>query len=103
MPSGTAVVGRHAPTWADDATVIEVEGRKAGFNLKLLKIVKKRLRVVSVRKGAQSLVARDSIIFPVVPGSHGCFHLGFGGQPMYGQLGPSALQHGTHRCSPSVL
>jgi hypothetical protein len=35
-----------------DATVIEAEGRKLGYPLKLLKIVKKRLKVVSVRKGA---------------------------------------------------
>jgi hypothetical protein len=34
--------------------VIEAEGRKAGFTLKLLKVVKKRLRVVSVRKGANN-------------------------------------------------
>jgi hypothetical protein len=32
--------------------VIEAEGRKEGFTLKLLKVAKKRLRVVSVRKGA---------------------------------------------------
>jgi len=37
-----------------DATTIEAEGRNAGFTLKLLKIVKKRLRVVSVRKGANN-------------------------------------------------
>jgi hypothetical protein len=34
--------------------VIEAEGRDQGFTLKLLKVVKKRLRVVSVRKGANN-------------------------------------------------
>jgi len=42
---------QHGPV---PATTIESAGLKAGFNLKMLKDVKKRLRVVSVRKGANN-------------------------------------------------
>jgi len=40
---------QHGPV---DAATIETEGLKAGFTLKMLKQVKEKLRVVSVRKGA---------------------------------------------------
>ncbi len=46
-----ADVLQHGPV---EASEIESRGRTAGFNLKLLKEAKKRLRVASVRKGKHS-------------------------------------------------
>jgi hypothetical protein len=44
---------QHGPV---PATVIQEAGLKAGFNLKMLKEAKKRLRVVSARKGRKHFV-----------------------------------------------
>jgi hypothetical protein len=44
---------QHGPV---PATVIEAAGRECGFNLKMLKDVKKRMRIVSARKGRNHFV-----------------------------------------------